>query len=227
MRLTGSKAIIILPAIALAAWVFWLRWPTFGHVIWNLDEGIHATVARTIVDGGVMYRDAVDQRTPLTYYIVATVFGVFGSNNVWAVHALLAAVVATTAIGLFLLGRRWQGSAAGIWAALVFCALSTNLLHQADSNSISTEWFVSLFTTLSAWWFWRTWEQRSFGQAALAGAGFAAAFLSKQPGLLELGVPLVFVLHAACTRRIRPAEAARMIAGLCAGFTAVTAPVFG
>uniref|UniRef100_UPI0040492E98 hypothetical protein n=1 Tax=Cephaloticoccus sp. TaxID=1985742 RepID=UPI0040492E98 len=66
-----------------------------------MDEGIHATVARTILDGGVMYRDAIDQRTPLSYYLVAFAFAAIGENNMWGLHALLTAMIAATAFGLF------------------------------------------------------------------------------------------------------------------------------
>ena len=32
--------------------------------MWNVDETIHATVAEVLLDGGTLYRDAIDQRTP-------------------------------------------------------------------------------------------------------------------------------------------------------------------
>jgi 4-amino-4-deoxy-L-arabinose transferase-like glycosyltransferase len=87
--------------VIIAAWLFFLRWPHFDRPAWNLDEGIHATIARTILDGGVMYRDAIDQRTPLSYYLVALSFAAIGENNMWRLHALLTAMIAATAFGLF------------------------------------------------------------------------------------------------------------------------------
>lgn len=223
MRLSPKQQAALIICCVLFAWVYFLRGPYFDRLSWNLDEGIHATIARTILDGGVMYRDAIDQRTPLTYYLVAGAFWVFGVNNMWAVHALLASMVATTALGLFLIGRRWGSTGAGIWAALIFCALSTNLLYIGDTHSLSTEWFVILFTTWSTWWFWRTWEQKSFWKSAVAGAGFAAAFLSKQPGLLDFGAPLATLVFLAAAGRLRLVEAARQLAGLGTGFIALTA----
>jgi hypothetical protein len=53
-------------ACLLVGVALWLRWPTLGFSLWNVDEAIHAAAARTILDGGGLYRDAVDQRTPLT-----------------------------------------------------------------------------------------------------------------------------------------------------------------
>src|SRR5882757_5653080 len=86
----------------LVAGVLALRWPTFGFNVWNVDEAIHAAAARTILDGGVLYRDAVDQRTPLSYYAVAAVFAVCGENNLPAVREVMAGLIAATAFLLFL-----------------------------------------------------------------------------------------------------------------------------
>ena len=99
----------LLPPLVLAlllGTVLWLRGPSFAIPLWNVDESIHAAVARTLLDGGTLYRDAIDQRTPLTYYAVAAIFGVAGANNLFAVRLVLAGLIAFTAFGLFLLGRR-------------------------------------------------------------------------------------------------------------------------
>lgn len=115
----------------------------------------------------------------------------------------------------------------GRWlAALVFCACTTNLFYIGDSYSLSTEWFVILFTTWSTWWIWRSWTQDSLWASALGGAGFAAAFLSKQPSLLDFGAPLATILYALATGQLRGAETSRRLIGLCAGFTGLTALVF-
>jgi len=134
MRNPAKNLTALFVGLALTAWVFWLRWPSFGRPAWNLDEGIHATIARTLLDGGVMYRDAIDQRTPLTYYLVAGFFRVFGVNNMAALHAALAGMIVATALGIFLLGRRWRGPAAGGWAAAV-CSTSATAIRSAPSGS--------------------------------------------------------------------------------------------
>ncbi|MDI1334705.1 MAG: glycosyltransferase family 39 protein [Lacunisphaera sp.] len=167
-----------------------LRWPTLDFKVWNVDEAIHAAIARTLLDGGVLYRDAIDQRTPLTYYAVAVLFRIGGENNIRAMHLLAVALIAATAFGLFLLGRRWRGPAAGLWAALLFTVLATGLFFPGDAFALNTEWFVAGFTTWAAWFFWR-------GSPAGAGALLGLAFLSKQPALLDLGAPLAVLVYLA------------------------------
>ncbi len=217
-----------LPAVVilLGLWTFWLRWPTFDYAFWNLDEGIYATVARTILEGGVMYRDAIDHRTPLCHYLTAAIFAVSGVNNVWAMHAVLAGMITATAAGLYLLGRRWRDTATGLWAAAVFVALSTDLLYIGDAYSLSTEWCLVFFTTWSAWWFWVSWSRAGFWPPFAAGVGYAAAFMSKQPGLIEVGAPVALLIYLAVTRRLAVVQSARILGGLVSGFTTLLALVF-
>ncbi len=198
-------------AVLLVAGVFALRWPGFGFRVWNVDEAIHAAVARTLLDGGVLYRDAIDQRTPLTYYAVAALFAVAGENNVWAMHALAAALIAATAFGLFLLGRAWRGPVAGLWAALLFAVLSTALFYPGDAHALNTEWFVALFTTWAAGLFWG-------GRPAAAGSLLGLAFLSKQPALLDLGAPLAALAYGGLLARERGSRLAARVAVVLAGF---------
>ena len=222
-RFRRPSAILLAVFAVLLGWIFFLRWPTLGVPLWNVDEAIHATVARTLLEGGVLYHDAVDQRTPLTYYAVALIFRVFGENNLWAVRAAVAALTAATAFGLVLLGRRAGRTAAGAWSALVFSALTTNLLYPADNFSASTEWFVIFFTTWGTWWFWRTLDRPGFVAPAITGGLFGLAVLSKQPALLDLGAPVLTLALLALTGRKPGGDAARAIAGIILGFLLVNA----
>jgi 4-amino-4-deoxy-L-arabinose transferase-like glycosyltransferase len=231
-RQPGMKPSFLSPRAAflsvmavLTAWIFFLRWPGFATPMWNVDETIHAAAARTLLDGGVMYRDAVDQRTPLTYYAMAAIFAVGGTNNLWAVHAVLAGVIALTGVGLCLLARRARHPGVGVVAAFVFAALSTNLFYASDANAAETEWFAILFTTWGAWWFWRTMTAPTLRPAFGAGVLFGLAFLSKQPAALDLVAPLVATVWLAATRRWNMITAGRVVAGLVGGFVAVTGAV--
>jgi len=207
--------------VALLGWVLFLRWPSFGATLWNVDESIHAAVARTLLDGGTLYRDAIDQRTPLTYWLFAGAFSVFGDNNLFAVRLLLSVAIAATAFLLFLVGRRVSGTAAGLWAAGIFVALSTNLMPASDAFAAHTEWAVIAFTVAGAWWFWRTAPAPTFRSGTVGGALFACAFLSKQPALLDFAAPLATVLWLAVTCSWSWRMAGRTLAGLLAGFATV------
>jgi len=179
-----------LMAALLLAGVFSLRWPTFGFNVWNVDEAIHAAAARTILDGGVLYRDAVDQRTPLSYYAVAAVFALCGENNLWAVRAGVAGLIAATAFLLFLAGRRLRGPGAGAAAAGLYALLSSSVFFSGDAYAANTEWFTAFFTSAAAWVFLAgatpVTPRRLFWSGLLLGC----SFLSKQPALLDLAAPV-------------------------------------
>lgn len=192
--------------LLLVGTALWLRWPTFGFSLWNLDEAIHATAARSLLEGGVMYRDAIDQRTPLSYYAVAAIFAAFGENNLWAVRCFIALLVASTGGLLFVSGRALRGPAAGLAAGMLYVLLATAVLYQGDANAANTEWFVAFFSAAGAavcLTGGTTWSPR---RLYLGGALFGGAFLSKQPGLLDAAAPVAALLYAGW-RQARPGRA--------------------
>jgi hypothetical protein len=76
-----------LAAIA-GAWALSSLWLPYG---W--DHGMFGYVADTIVRGGLPYRDALDFKGPLTYYVVAALDVAFG-RQMWALRALDLAFLA-------------------------------------------------------------------------------------------------------------------------------------
>jgi 4-amino-4-deoxy-L-arabinose transferase-like glycosyltransferase len=211
-----------LPLIVMA-WVFFLRAPSFSVTLWNVDESIHAAVAHRMIDGGLLYRDAIDQRTPLTYYVFKGVFTIFGSYNLAAVRALVTALIGGTACLLFLLGRRAIAPSTAWWALVIFVALSSNLLAPADAYAANTEWFAIFFTSAGACVLWLALRRSSPGLALGAGASFALAFLSKQPALLDALPPLIVIAYGAWTKHWTWQTAGRIAWFYVIGFLVVIA----
>ncbi|AOS44956.1 hypothetical protein Verru16b_02025 [Lacunisphaera limnophila] len=193
--MSPARRIGFVAALTLLALTLWLRWPSLGFSLWNVDEAIHAAAARTLLDGGVLYRDAVDQRTPLSYYAVAAVFAVAGENNLWAVRLFIAALVAATGGMLFLAARAIRDPTAGVAAGLLYVLLATSVLFQGDANAANTEWFVAFFSSAAAAVFLTGGALPSLGRLLATGLLAGCAFLSKQPALLDLSAPLAAVLY--------------------------------
>lgn len=206
---------------ALAAWLLWLRWPGLSATMWDLDEGIHAAVGRVILEGGVMYRDAIDQRTPLTYHVAAGVYAVAGVNNQFALRAVLAVLLAAAAHGLFLFGRRHLGEVAGAAAALFFACFVCAVPPPTDAFSINTESFLVLFSVWAAVALWREGTPRRFGAGLPAGVLYGAAFLCKQPGLLDGAAAFAAVLWLGLRRHLHAREMAAVLGGLAVGWLGV------
>ncbi len=193
-------------ALALFAGVLWLRWPTFGFGLWNVDEAIHAVVARTLLDGGVLYRDAIDLRAPLSYYAEAAVFALAGVNNLWAMRFLIALLITGTAWSLFLAGRGRRGLAAGGCAAAIYAILSSCLFYPVDAYAANTEWFVAFFSAAAAACFFTAGRIPTPRRLFFTGLLLSGAFLSKQPALLELAAPAATLLWLVWRRELTQRE---------------------
>ena len=185
----------VVAALLILAGVLWLRGATFGASLWNVDEAIHAAAARTILDGGVLYRDAADIRHPLSYYAVAAVFAVCGENNLWAVRALVAGLIAASAFFLYLAAGALRRPRAGAAAAALYVALSSAAFFSGDAYAANTEWFVAFFSSAAAALFLTGGPAPSSRRLAGTGALLAGAFLSKQPALLEAAAPFGVLLY--------------------------------
>jgi 4-amino-4-deoxy-L-arabinose transferase-like glycosyltransferase len=89
----SRRSVILL--LALCILVFLLRLPYTAVNLWDIDEAGFAAVADKLVDGGVLYKDAFDNKPPLMYWFCAAVFSLFGRDNMLAIHivALLIGII--------------------------------------------------------------------------------------------------------------------------------------
>jgi len=208
----------ILFALALVAAACGLRWPGLGKTIWNLDEGSTFTMAEIVRDGGVLYRDAADNRTPLVPYVKALILSVVGDWNIRGAHIVVAIMLGLTAVWLWRLGRRCGDGAAGAMGAIYFTFLSFIMLDPADTMAAHTGWFLVFFSALGMWAFVSALARTSGFPAFLAGTAFALAALAKQPGVLDWGVCLVLCALFSRTTPERRRDGGRLAGMLALGF---------
>ena len=78
-------------AIPVALYIPFLTEPLFR------DEGFYAAVAQQLLDGGIPYRDAFDNKPPLVFVWYALSFAMFG-ENVWAPRLLVSLLLAATTL---------------------------------------------------------------------------------------------------------------------------------
>ena len=95
--------------------------------------------ARTILDGDQLYRDFWDQKPPLIYLLYAIPFALTGEHPE-AVRILDLLNVLVGMAGIFVLGRRFFGDRAGIFAAGLFAF--AYLAWTAPSDLAETESFM-------------------------------------------------------------------------------------
>lgn len=195
-----------------------LRLPGLEKTIWNLDEASTFTMAEIVRDGGVLYRDAADNRTPLAPYAKALMFGAVGDWNIEAVHIVVAGMLGLTAILLWMIGRATKDEITGVWSAVYFTLLSFVFLTVGDTMAAHTGWFLIFFSSLGMWSFITAFYRKSPYLAIFSGVMFGFAALSKQPGLLDWGVCIVICLLACWNKLVQWRRYALLIGSLIAGF---------
>jgi len=171
-----------------------LRLPTVLPSLYNSDEGYYGIIANDTLDGGTLYRTAVDTKPPGIYYIYVAVFKVAGKNNLLAVHVLAILVVAATALVLRRIGARVGDDWAGAWSGIGY-AVFVHAYRPGDTLPANTEIFASLFLALSVLAFLQGERKAGWGWMFLSGTLVGMATLIRQPSAVTLGAMLAYLVY--------------------------------
>ena len=200
-----------------------LRFPTVLPSLYNSDEGYYGIIANDTLDGGTLYRTAVDTKPPGIYYIYVAVFKVAGKNNLLAVHVLAILVVAATALVLRRIGARVGDDWAGAWSGIGY-AVFVHAYRPGDTLPANTEIFASLFLALSVLAFFQGERKAGWGWMFLSGTLVGVATLIRQPSAVTLGAMLAYLVYLWLIPRYQ--SLGRVLAagsGVVTGFIAVIA----
>lgn len=132
---------IVVGLLLMGATVAYLT--SLPHNLGLTDEANFIYQAKRLADGEVMYRDVFDLITPLSMYLTALVFRIFGADMSVA-RATIAVVHATIVVCIYacsrMTGVRWSLAAA---AALAHLAIA-----QPTWGFVSQHWFATAATVL-------------------------------------------------------------------------------
>lgn len=106
----------------------------YGH---GRDQGIYSVVARTVLEGGMPYRDAWDFKPPGIFIVFAIARAFFGPAE-WGIRVLEVVGLAFTGLGLVELTRRyWNNTRIGMLAAVIMTLIHAQLefWHTAQPES--------------------------------------------------------------------------------------------
>lgn len=230
MKVANRLLFFVLVFVLLAL----MRWPVPQKPIVDVDEAVSALIANNWLDGGVPYRDSIDQRGPVTYGIYAVVFALFGRGNMTAVHgALLVLVFAGCWLGERFARRLSPDRFGEVWglAAALLLAVCTFTYKRTQFLAFHTEWPTFLLSTLGMLLTWQALrgEPRSPRRKLfVAGLTFGASFFAKQPAIFDGGAAGVFLLTIALFGgRLFRRETWLDAAALAGGFAAALAATVG
>jgi len=146
----------------------------------NVDEGVLATLANIISDGGLIYRDGWDHRGPLLSYLYAGIFYLFGRNNMIAVHLITTLVIGIETFLLYRLSLFFFKKKIAIVAAFFFAFFSTFGYSPVDTLAANVEIWMNLFILFSLNVFVRALKTDLHRHYFLAGLIMGLAALTKQ-----------------------------------------------
>jgi 4-amino-4-deoxy-L-arabinose transferase-like glycosyltransferase len=209
--------------VVIIALVVILRAPTLLPSMYTGDEGYYGAGANEILDGGTVYRTAVDTKPPGMYYIYAGVFQAAGRNNLLAVHILAILVVAATALVVRRIGARVADEWAGAWSGIGYVVF-VHAYWPDDTLGANSEIFASLPLALSVLAFLKGQRKSALGLMFLSGALVGVATLIRQPSAVTLGAMLGCLAYSwLILRRHAFAHVLAEGSGVVIGFIAVIA----
>ena len=143
---TSSSWRIAFCAAAIAAVYVLMRIPGISLPL-DRDEGIFGYIGQVVNRGGLPYRDALDHKPPVAFYINALALH-FVPPTPAGIHSFLLLYNFLTLIGLFFLGKMlFRSVPAGLCCAFAFAVFSASpAIH---GFTASTEMYALLPTTLS------------------------------------------------------------------------------
>jgi 4-amino-4-deoxy-L-arabinose transferase-like glycosyltransferase len=171
---------------------FLLRTPYFFHTMQELDEGSHAANAVILMNGGLPYIDAVNNKPPGIFYIYFLIFLLFGKYNIFAVHLVTFFWMLATALVLAVLAYKAGGRAAAILTLLFYVTFTT--VFAPNMLSADTEIFMALPYSLTALLLWQALAGKKGYLFFLSGVAAGLTPLIKQVGGVEVAAVAVYLL---------------------------------
>jgi hypothetical protein len=176
----GLAATVVLTVSWLVAT---FTWP-FG---W--DQGIFAWVGSVIRDGGLPYRDAVDVKGPLPYYVFAWTQVVLGDNT-WGIRVVDAGAMIIAAGALGGVVRKLANPVPAIWAA---CSLILSMGTLGFWGTAQPDGWVAAIMTVSIATLFAGIAPAGPGRVAVAAALAGTTALVKPFYLAFALVPLAYL----------------------------------
>ena len=184
-RWRGAAAI----AVILIAYVA-LRLPGISVPL-DRDEGAFGYMGQLINAGKLPYRDGVDHKPPIAFYINALALR-FVPPTEQGIHIFLLLYNALTLLCMFYLGKCYFRSfTAGIWCAFAFCVFSASPAIQGFTAS--TEMWMLLPIALSLLLAVLGAQRRKAMPLVLSGVAGAVACWTKQTAFTSILFVFIFV----------------------------------
>jgi hypothetical protein len=172
-----ALGLVVVFLLNLILRIFYLRYDFL-----NGDEAVRALTALGLLDGGTLYIDVVTDKPPGATLFYAGVIAIFG-RSMAAVHLVAWLWHFATSLVIFITGRCFYSTKAGVTAALVFIYFSATY-HTQDMMAANTEMLMAL-PYVASFYVFMTARDRPLS-LVLAGALTGMAVIFKQVGVFNM-----------------------------------------
>ncbi|MEL7193163.1 MAG: hypothetical protein AAFO96_12050 [Bacteroidota bacterium] len=158
-----------------------LRLPTLQIGMMDPDEAINVLIGQAICEGDLPYKDIIDHRTPLVFYLYAGVFALLGSGNLVAVHLFFLSMMGGLVYFIYRIGKLIATERVGAWAALVYVVASWSY-SPGQMWAAQPEWPLTFFAALGIF-LWLHFQKRPLWAFLLGGLCMGVAAMAKPPAV--------------------------------------------
>ncbi|MDD5168705.1 MAG: hypothetical protein PHN75_07800, partial [Syntrophales bacterium] len=206
------------PLHFLSTYRFWFVSITIALIYWAIrinllaipldrDEGAFSYIGQLILEHGLPYRDVLDHKPPLLFYIYAIGQLVFPATP-FGIHLFLHVYNFVTLISLSILATLYfRSSSAGLWTALSYAVFSSGPV--IFGFAASSEMFMLLPITLSLLFALLYKRERRLIFSGLSGFFGALACWTKQPAFFSIMFVFAYLFFSQSWLVIRGSERAR------------------
>jgi hypothetical protein len=188
----------------------------------HVDSSVYMTIAQGITRGQLPYRDFVDNKGPLAYFLSVPGLLLGGFTGVWITELVLLCVSVFFAYKTALFFGNRKIALAG--TACAFAAFLSFFTVCAGTEEYSLPFLMAALYVFTRYFFSER-QNADLLELAALGAAFACAVLIRLNMFpLWAGFCAVIFVEAALKRRF--ALLGKSVAGFCAGVIAVGVPVF-
>jgi hypothetical protein len=213
-RLPSVRRDVVVGLLLLGVTVVYLA--ALPHNLGLVDESDFLYEARRVADGEVLYRDIFEWVTPLSWYVMAAVYWLFGTD-MGVARMAMAVVHGVTVIAIYLACRAVQvRTSLAAAVALAFVAVCQPPWPYASPHWFSTCVTALLFLLcLSPRWRHARW---CFVLGVVN--GILIGVQQQKGSVMAAGVAVLLLLVHLTDQRFGPAESWRQLGGRMAAFAA-------
>ncbi len=155
------------------------------------DERIYSVVAIEMLDGGLMYKDAIERKPPLLFWTYEAILGVGGNYNWHFLHFAGLLWVLLTMWGIFKIAKHLFDNDSGLVAALLYPVFVSWAFWK--NLALNGEILMNLPVVWGIYFVLKGSRSFRLPELLLAGMLLCCGFLLKQPAAI-MAIPLGFYL---------------------------------